>query len=110
MSQLSNISNPIRKVSDISLSKGNIIYLLESFLEPITSVITLWIVNIWLEGKLGPNYLILSVIIFSLTFPSNTKINIRFWKFARKTFVSWVFLSTDAFNIWIIYPIHQGFQ
>ena len=86
-------NNPVRKISDITISRSNILYILESILEPLITVITLWGIAIWCDGKLNPNYLILSVIIFSLTFPSNTKINNKYSNIIRNTAVSWIFLS-----------------
>ena len=93
MPQKPTASQPIRKIADIAISRSNILYILESLIEPLISVLTLWGIAIWFEGKLNPNYLILSVIIFSLTFPSNTKINNKRWNIIRNTFVSWIFLS-----------------
>ena len=83
---------PIRKASGIAISRDNILFIAESLLEPLIMVLTLWGLAIWVESELTPNYIILSVILFSLTFPSNTKINNRPWRIIRSTLFSWFFL------------------
>ncbi len=85
-------STPIRKASGIAISRDNILYILESVLEPIIIVSTLWGVAIWDEGYLAPQYFILSIILFSLTFPSTAKINKSIWEIFRNTMISWILL------------------
>ena len=93
MPQKLNASSQVRKISDISISRSNILFILESLVEPLIIVLTLWGIAIWVEGRLAPEYLILSVVIFSLTFPSNTKINNKKWHIIRDTITSWIILS-----------------
>ena len=93
MPQKLNASSQVRKISDISISRSNILFILESLVEPLIIVLTLWGVAIWEEGRLASEYLILSVVIFSLTFPSNTKINNKKWHIIRDTITSWIILS-----------------
>ena len=83
---------PIRKATGIAISRDNILVIAESLLEPLVMVVTLWGLAVWIESELTANYIILSVILFSLTFPSNTKINNQPWKIIRNTLVSWFFL------------------
>jgi len=94
MSHRSNASSPVRKASGIALSRDNILFILESLVEPLIIVLTLWWVAIWVDGELLPMHLILSVIIFSVTFPGNTKINIESWKIIRNILVSWLMLAS----------------
>ena len=86
-------STPIRKASGIAISRYNILYILESVLEPIIMVLTLWGIAIWDEGYLSPHYFILSIILFSLTFPSTAKINKSIWELFRNTIISWLLLA-----------------
>ena len=94
MPQRSNASSQIRKASGIALSRDNILFILESLLEPLIIVLTLWGVAIWLDGELNPMYLIVSVIVFSLTFPGNTKINVAPSKTIRNILVSWLVIAS----------------
>ena len=82
----------IRKATGIAISRDNILVIAESLLEPLVMVVTLWGLAVWIESELTASYIILSVILFSLTFPSNTKINNQPWKIIRNTLVSWFFL------------------
>jgi len=84
---------PIRKASGISIARDNILYIAESLLEPLVMVFSLWSVAFWYEGNLTPPYLILSVILFSLTFPSGSKINKTPWEVFRNTALSWTLVA-----------------
>lgn len=89
-----NASNSIRKASGIAFSRDNILFIAESIVEPLIIVLTLWGVAIWMDGELLPNYLILSVILFSVTFPGNTRINNAPWKIIRNILFSWLILTS----------------
>jgi putative colanic acid biosynthesis UDP-glucose lipid carrier transferase len=86
-------TTPIRKATGIAIARDNILYIVESLLEPLVMVLTLWGVALWDEGNLTPPYLILSVILFSLTFPSGSKISKSPWRIVRNTIFSWILLA-----------------
>lgn len=86
-------TTPIRKATGIAIARDNILYIMESLLEPLVIVLTLWGVGIWDEGTLTPPYIILSVILFSLTFPSGSKISKDPWRVIRNTILSWLLLA-----------------
>ena len=86
-------TTPIRKASGIAIARDNILYIIESLLEPLVIVLTLWGVALWDEGSLTPPYLILSVILFSLTFPSGSKISKPPLRIIRNTIFSWILLA-----------------
>ncbi len=94
MPHRANASNSIRKTSDIALSRDNILVILESIVEPLIIVLTLWGIAIWVDGALNPIYLIVSVIVFSLTFPGNAKINVTPFKIIRNILVSWLMTAS----------------
>jgi putative colanic acid biosynthesis UDP-glucose lipid carrier transferase len=50
-------------------------------------------VAFWDEGNLTPPYLILSIILFSLTFPCESKINKTPWEIIKNTAVSWTLIA-----------------
>ncbi len=86
-------SPPVRKASGIALARDNILSITEALLDPLIAVFSLWIVAILQEGGLEPAYLILSLIIFSLTFPSSSKITLPRFKALRNILVTWFILS-----------------
>lgn len=87
-------ASPIRKATGIAIARDNILYIIESLLGPCVIVFTLWAIALWDEGNLTPPYLILSVIMFSLTFPSGSKISKDPWSIFKSTICIWVFLAS----------------
>ena len=57
------------------LGKDNLLSSIEAGLEPFVLVLSLWLVAIYFEGELSGAYLILSVIVFSITFPGTSRLN-----------------------------------
>lgn len=84
---------PVKKAAGIALVRDNILSITESLLDPLIAVVALWVVAIVQEGSLHPVYLILSLIIFSLTFPSSSKITLPPFKAARNILIAWVILA-----------------
>ena len=82
-----------RKSFGIAIARDNILYITEALLDPVVVVFSVWIVASMYEGGLKPPYLILSVILFSLTFPSSSKITLTAGEVVSNTFVNWVFIS-----------------
>lgn len=87
------INTPIRKATGIAIARDNILYIIESLLGPTVIVLTLWGIAIWDEGRLTPAYLIFSVIMFSITFPSGAKISLEPLKVVRNTILIWISLA-----------------
>lgn len=84
---------PIRKDTSIAITRDNILYNTESLLEPSVIMFTLWGVAFWHEGSLTAPYLILSVILFYITFPCSSKIHMAYWRVIRNIILSWVLLA-----------------
>ena len=82
-----------RKSFGIAIARDNILYITEALLDPLVVVFAVWMVASMYEGGLKPPYLILSVILFSLTFPSSSKITLTPGEVISNTFVNWVFIS-----------------
>jgi putative colanic acid biosynthesis UDP-glucose lipid carrier transferase len=86
-------SPPVRRSSGIAIARDNILSITEALLDPLIAVFSLWIVAFIQEGNLEPVYLILSLIIFSLTFPSSSKITLTPFKAIQSTLITWIVLS-----------------
>lgn len=84
---------PIRKDTSIAITRDNILYNTELFLEPSVIMFSLWAVAFWHEGSLTPSYLILSVILFYITFPCSSKIHMSTWRVFRNIMLSWALLA-----------------
>ena len=61
------------------LGKDNMLSVVEAGLEPFVLVFALWSVAFYFEGELSGAYLILSVIIFSISFPGTSRLNAPGW-------------------------------
>jgi putative colanic acid biosynthesis UDP-glucose lipid carrier transferase len=77
----------------IAIARDSILYTTEALLDPLVIVFTLWIVAVVQEGGLASAYLILSLILFSLTFPSSTKINLTPWEVVSKILIHWIIIA-----------------
>ncbi len=89
-----HLAPPIRKDTSIAITRDNILYNVESLLEPLVIMFTLWGVAFWREGSPTSPYLILSVILFYFTFPCSSKIHMATWRVFRNVILSWAFLAT----------------
>ena len=55
------------------LGRSYLFRMIESALDPIILIATLWILALYVDGSIKPPYLILSVLVFSLTFPGSSR-------------------------------------
>jgi putative colanic acid biosynthesis UDP-glucose lipid carrier transferase len=85
--------NLLRGAQGIVLARDNILSITESLLEPFIAVCALWIVAIVQEGRLSPIYILLSLIVFLLTFPGNSRIALSVNKAIENIILNWVILS-----------------
>lgn len=93
---------PIRKDTSIAITRDNILYNVESLLEPFVIMFTLWGIALWHGGSLTPPHLILSVILFYITFPCSSKIHMSAWRIFRNIIFSWVLIAGLAIGFGII--------
>jgi len=56
------------------LGRSYILKIIESALDPFILVLSLWILAFYFDGSIKPPYLILSVVVFSLTFPGASRL------------------------------------
>ncbi|HEY8117851.1 MAG TPA: undecaprenyl-phosphate glucose phosphotransferase [Methylophilaceae bacterium] len=87
-------STPIRPNGfGVAIARDNILYTCEALLDPLVIVFTLWMIASTIEGRLAPAYLILSLILFSLTFPSSSKINLSPREVVSHILINWVIIA-----------------
>jgi putative colanic acid biosysnthesis UDP-glucose lipid carrier transferase len=63
----------------IASSRGSPLHALELCLSPVIAVASLWGLARWLDGGMYPEYLVLAVLVFSMTFPGESRLNLS-WK------------------------------
>ncbi len=83
------VPSTFRKGTRLSLGRDQLLYVIEFLLEPLTLVVSLWAVALAIEGRLGPQDVILSLIVFSLTFPGPSRLAMPFWRLLRYIAFGW---------------------
>lgn len=76
------------------LGKDNLLSAIEAGLEPFVLVFTIWIAAFYFEGGLPGRYLILSVIVFSITFPGTSRLNLLWPSMVVNVLLNWVWTAT----------------
>jgi len=72
------------------LGKDNLISAIEAGLEPGVLVLTLWAIAIYFEGDLPASYLVLSVLVFAVTFPGTSRLHSSWWQLSANVLVNWL--------------------
>lgn len=75
------------------LGKDNLLSAFEAGLEPLCLVLSLWGAAIYFEGALPASYLILSVLVFAVTFPGTPRLNSSWWQLLGDVFLSWIWTA-----------------
>ena len=83
----------IRRAASLTVGRDNLVNIAESLIDPLVFVLALWGVAIYAEGELTPPYLVLSVIMFSLTFPAPSRLALPLWRMIRNILASWIIMA-----------------
>jgi putative colanic acid biosynthesis UDP-glucose lipid carrier transferase len=81
-----------RRASTFTLGWNNLLLLAAALVDPIALIFSLWLVAYYTQGTLTPEYLILSLMIFSLTLPGTVRIQMPIWKLASSIIFSWIII------------------
>lgn len=79
--------------NSILLGKSNLFRIVEGALDPLVLVFTLWALAYHFEGTIRPHYLILSVVVFSLTFPASSRLRLSIKKMIFSIFFHWLLIA-----------------
>jgi len=82
-----------RRAGRMSVGRAQLLNVLEMTLEPLVLVLSLWGVALLIEGHLRAPHMILAVIVFSLTFPSEARLSQPVRRAIRNLVVGWLALS-----------------
>ena len=82
-----------QRTTQPSLGKDNLLSIIESVLSPAVLVLSLWSIAFYYEGELLPAYLILSVLVFALTFPSPSRLNVSALHATADVAINWAWIS-----------------
>jgi putative colanic acid biosysnthesis UDP-glucose lipid carrier transferase len=78
-----------RRGAEITSSRGSALHGLELSLSPAIAVATLWVLAWWLDGGVYPEHLVLAVLIFSMTFPGESRLNLSWKLLVFETIRTW---------------------
>jgi putative colanic acid biosynthesis UDP-glucose lipid carrier transferase len=81
------------KATRLTIGRDRLLNLVEIFLEPLILVVSFWAVVMVMEGHLARHEIILSLIVFSLTFPGSSRLGMPFGRLVRHIALGWVALS-----------------
>ncbi|MGE3532915.1 MAG: undecaprenyl-phosphate glucose phosphotransferase [Steroidobacteraceae bacterium] len=82
-----------RKAARIPVGRDQLLDTIELLVDPLALTISLWALTVLFEGYLAPRYVILSLIVFSLTFPGATHLNGSLWRLLRMVVLSWLVMG-----------------
>lgn len=88
-----SVASRFRRASTLTIGRDNLLDIAEALLEPLALVLSLWMVAVYFEGELLPQYLILSVVLFALTFPGSARLDQPLWRAARNIIFGWLLLA-----------------
>lgn len=75
------------------LGRSYLFRIIESALDPVILVFSLWLLAFNFEGTISPPYLILSVIVFSLTFPGASRLRLSLERMTFNIVFHWIWTA-----------------
>lgn len=82
-----------RRSGPSAIGRDTFLSLVESSIGPCMLVFSLWVVAFYLDGSLHPPYLILSVLVFALTFPGESHLGASAGRAALDIAINWIWIS-----------------
>lgn len=77
----------------LGLGRSYIFRMVESALDPAILICSLWILAVYFDGSIKPPYLILSVVVFSLTFPGASRLRISVERMVFNILFHWFWIA-----------------
>jgi putative colanic acid biosysnthesis UDP-glucose lipid carrier transferase len=82
-----------REPRSMGLGRSHLFTGIEAALDPLIFVFSLWGLAFYFEGAVSPGYLILSVIVFSLTFPGTSQLRLPIRKLLFNVAFQWIWIA-----------------
>lgn len=77
----------------MGLGRSHVFTVLEAVLDPLVLVFSLWALAFYFEKSVGPAYLILSIIVFSLAFPGSSQLRLPISKVLFNIGFQWLWIA-----------------
>lgn len=78
-----------RRTTSLTIERSGLLNLVEAFLDPLTIIFSLFILVLLKESELTPPYLILSLLIFAISFPGEAQLNMPMLSKIRHIYFDW---------------------
>jgi len=82
-----------RTSTRLSVGRDQLLKMIEVVLDPLVLVLSQWAVTLWIARELTPQDIVLSVVVFSLTFPGTSRLTMPAWRAIRQIATGWLALS-----------------
>jgi len=82
-----------REPRSVGLGRSNVFTVIEAALDPLVLVFSLWALAFHFENSISPSYLILSIIVFSLTFPGSSQLRLPIWRVLFNIAFHWLWIA-----------------
>ena len=82
-----------RRATRLSIGRDQLLNVIEILLDPMVLVVSLYIAALVIEGRLGGHNVILSLIVFSLTFPGASRLTTSPWRVVRNIIMGWITIA-----------------
>ena len=92
--QLSRVT--FRKATRIPVGRDQLLHMIESSISPLALSLSLWVVAFWSDTYVAPRYVILSLIVFSLTFPGSALMTEPLGSVFRRIMVGWFAITASC--------------
>jgi putative colanic acid biosynthesis UDP-glucose lipid carrier transferase len=89
MSSQFKTPSSFRRTTSLTIERSGLLNLVEAFLDPLTIIFSLFIVVLFQESELTPPYLILSLLIFAISFPGDAQLNMPMLSKIRHIYFDW---------------------
>ncbi|MDD5332965.1 MAG: undecaprenyl-phosphate glucose phosphotransferase [Rhodoferax sp.] len=82
-----------KRSKPVSLGTDNLLSFFETFIGPSSFILSLWGLAYYYEGAIQSPYLILSILVFALSFPGHTKLQSVFFSEVFHIVMNWAWLA-----------------
>lgn len=82
-----------REPRSMGLGRSGLFTSIEAALDPLIFVVSLWALAFYFEKAVAPPYLVLSVIVFSLTFPGTSQLRLPLGKVLFNIAFQWIWIA-----------------
>jgi putative colanic acid biosysnthesis UDP-glucose lipid carrier transferase len=83
----------VRKVTQMSVGRDQLLHLIEIWIDPLVLALSLWIVAFLVEEALAPRHVVLSIVVFSITFPGSANLTRSLASMLRHVTLGWLTVS-----------------